>query len=453
MLHPPLRLGALAFGTIALILLLGLGLWGPQLSEQLARSATGTPRLAREWTAGAIRTERVPSPTIEPASPARRPGLSPTLEAATPSLVSTAMPTPELALPSPTASGPVDNPTAPPTLLAPTPGASSTPPAPTVALRAQGLRDFADGFLIGFATRNDFWELPDATSYQALAASEFNILTPAIQMKWAEIHPSRNTYRFGPADQHVAFAERHGMQVHGHTLVWYSTNPTWLTQGTWSRQELKAILYEHIDQVVGHYRGRVAIWDVVNEGFNSDGKYRETLWSLGLGKNYIELAFERAHAADPGAILVYNDLGMEELNAKSDAVYAMAVDFRRRGVPLHGIGFQLHITVDAIDLKSFAKNMRRFAELGLKLYITEADVRLKGTPTAEDLQAQARTYQGLLHTCLEQPACKGFQLWGFTDKYSFIRSAYPGYGNALIFDEDYRPKPAYRALREELKQR
>ncbi len=240
------------------------------------------------------------------------------------------------------------------------------------------------------------------------------------------------------------------MKVHGHTLVWHSQNPAWLNKGGWTADDLTSVLNDHIDTVVGHYRGQIAIWDVVNEAFDEDGSWRRSLWYTTLGKPYIEQAFRRARAADPDAVLLYNDYNIETINAKSDAVYALAQDFKQRGVPIDGIGFQMHITSSGLDLASLASNMQRFADLGLAIYITEMDVRVPMPATDSALEQQATMYQDVLDRCLLQSACKGLQVWGFTDNYSWVPGFFNGQGAALIFDEQYQPKPAYRALQQRL---
>ena len=322
--------------------------------------------------------------------------------------------------------------------------------AGTAQPSGQRLRALAGNFLIGYASVNNFWSLSDASTYEATASSEFNILTPENQLKWETIHPQQTTYNFAPGDQHVQFAEANGMAVHGHNLVWYQSNPSWLDNGTWTASTLTAVLYDHIDTVVGHYRGKIALWDVVNEAYNDDGSLRSSVWLNNIGRSYIELAFDRAHAADPNAILVYNDYGIETVNSKSNAVYAMAQDFVARGVPLRGIGLQMHVDESGVDLTSLSSNMQRFASLGLNVYITEMDVRLPASPSATDLNNQATVYQNVLDRCLLQPACKGLQMWGFTDKYSWVPGFFPGMGAALIFDANYVAKPAYFALQSRL---
>jgi endo-1,4-beta-xylanase len=210
----------------------------------------------------------------------------------------------------------------------------------------------------------------------------------------------------------------------------------------------------------------VFAWDVVNEAFDAKGGFEQSLWydkpGIGLaGKQtaYIEQAFRWARAADPKALLFYNDYDTEGLNAKSDAVYAMVKDFRKRGVPIDGVGIQAHIfDLSLKEISSLAANMKRLAALGVQIHITEMDVALpidaKGVLIDQaDLARQADIYRFVANACVEQPACTVFQTWGFTDKYSWV----PGYlktkGAALPFDQSYQPKPAYAALLEALSKR
>src|SRR5579863_800317 len=136
------------------------------------------------------------------------------------------------------------------------------------------LRALAGKFLVGYASHDDFWTLPDAAMYEATASSEFNILTPENQMKFDVTEPEQNTFSFTAGDMHVQFAQANGMTVHGHNLVWYNQLPSWVTNTTWTAAQLTAVMNNHIDNVVGHYKGKVALWDVVNEAFNDDGTLR-----------------------------------------------------------------------------------------------------------------------------------------------------------------------------------
>lgn len=308
------------------------------------------------------------------------------------------------------------------------------------------LRDISGDLLIGYASRNNFWNMSDSAQYEEAARTEFNFMTPENAMKWDAIHPSQNSYNFSQADQHVQFAQANGMAVHGHVLVWHSQNPSWLTNGNWSRSQLIDIMYDHIDTVAGHYAGDVLVWDVVNEAFNEDGTYRSSIWYDGIGQEYIDLAFERAHQADPNAKLIYNDYNIGWTGSKSNGVYNMAADMVSRGVPIDGVGFQMHLTDGGIDGNSLASNMQRFADLGLEVYITELDVRIPQNPSQQALQNQATIYQTVTDRCLAQPACKGLQVWGIPDKYSWVPDVFPGTGAPLLFDDNYNAKPAYYAV-------
>jgi endo-1,4-beta-xylanase len=162
--------------------------------------------------------------------------------------------------------------------------------------------------------------------------------------------------------------------------------------------------------------------------------------------------FRWAREADPKAKLFYNDYDVEEVNKKSDAIYEMAKDFKKRGVPIDGVGFQTHVTLkmdDPAKLASYAKNLDRFAKLGLELQVTELDIRLSDA-SAESLAAQAKLYGEITRLCVEQPACKLIQTWGFTDKHSWIPQFYKGQGWALLWDEKYQKKPSYDAIRNAL---
>jgi endo-1,4-beta-xylanase len=301
----------------------------------------------------------------------------------------------------------------------------------------------------------------DETDYASVLAREYSMLEPENEMKFGPIHPEPDRYDFAAADKLVAFGEAHGMKVRGHNLVSDGQLADWVTspRKRWTAAALNRVLAEHIANEVGHYKGKVFAWDVVNEAFDQDGKLKSTIWynSPGIGfakrgTKTIEQSLVWAHAADPAAKLFVNDYDAETINRKSNALYAMARDFVTRGVPLSGIGFQLHVETGFDSNKtlvSFRKNIERFAALGIEVQFTEVDVRLRnGSPAS--LAAQANTYRDILGECLRMRACTAFQTWGFTDKYSWIPESKPGYGWALPFDQNYREKPAYSAMLKEL---
>ncbi|MEM2401602.1 MAG: endo-1,4-beta-xylanase [Candidatus Bathyarchaeia archaeon] len=305
------------------------------------------------------------------------------------------------------------------------------------------LRSIAEkcGIYIGAAVERGLLNIPD---YAQILKREFNILTTENALKFGPVHPQPNMYSFGDADYIINFAESNGMKVRGHTLVWHHQLPDWITQGKYTREEWINILREHIMTVVGRYRGRIYAWDVVNEAIDDSGTLRDTVWLRNIGPEYIEMAFRWAHEADPQALLFYNDYGAEGLNAKSDAIYNLVKGLLEKGVPIHGVGLQMHISLEnPPSPEEVAANIKRLNELGLEVHITEMDVRIRMPAKWEDLIKQAEIYRDILKVCLSADNCKAFVMWGFTDKYSWIPGSFSGYGAALIFDESYTPKPAY----------
>ena len=316
------------------------------------------------------------------------------------------------------------------------------------------LRSLAEHRHIHIGTAVNAAALTNDADYAETLGREFSQVEPENAAKFGPIHPQPSTYNFTPVDALVAFARAHKMAARGHTLVWHNQNPAWLTNGQFSPADLSEILKSHISTVVGRYAGRIYAWDVVNEAFNDDGTLRASIWSNspGIGLNgtaYIEQALRWAHAADPDALLFYNDYSAESVNAKSDAIYQMAKDFHSRGVPLDGIGLQMHLTLHPASLDSMEANIKRITELGLQVQITELDVRLplvSGAASDADLNAQAAIYHDLTALCLRYRLCTAIQSWGFTDKYSWIPGTYPGMGAALEFDTAFQPKAAWHSM-------
>jgi endo-1,4-beta-xylanase len=291
------------------------------------------------------------------------------------------------------------------------------------------------------------------------------MVEPEDAMKWSVVRRSEGVFDFREADEVVSFAHAHNMKVRGHCLVWDHDNPKWLNQGNTSPDALSRILHDHINTVVKHYSGQVFAWDVVNEAFDENGRLRDSIWynqpGIGLsgkGAEYIEQAFRWAHAADPQALLFYNDNGGEGLGPKSDAIYAMLKDFKQRHIPIDGIGLQMHLSLDDFDVASVTANIDRLTALRLQVHITELDVALPLSPDnqarLEDFERQADVYRAVVKACLRDPGCTAIQTWGFTDKYSWVGSHSHGtQGAALPFDRFYQPKPAYHAILSEISAR
>src|SRR5271165_3906102 len=325
----------------------------------------------------------------------------------------------------------------------------------------QSLRDAADssGILMGAAVRPYLFS---EAAYTATLAHEYNMVQPENSMKWPDLRPNANDFDFRDGDAVVRFAQVHGMKVRGHCLVWHQYNPDWLTQGHFTPAQLSHLLQEHITTVMKHYAGQVFAWDVVNEALEEDGRLKDSPWynqpGIGMaekGTAYIEQAFRWAHEADPQALLFYNENGGEGLGRKSDAIYAMVKDFKRRGVPIDGVGLQMHIPELDLDTAGIAANIARLTALGVQVHLTELDVSLpvdsSGIAKHDDLVRQAEVYRGVVRACLQNPGCTAIQTWGVTDKYSWIGSHSHGtQGAALLFDRAYKPKPAYDAVLAEI---
>jgi len=219
-----------------------------------------------------------------------------------------------------------------------------------------------------------------------------------------------------------------------------------------SSDELHQIMQGHIRTLVDHYRGRVHAWDVVNEAVDDDGGLRKTLFLDKLGDRYIDEAFQLAHEADPDALLFYNDYGAEGLGSKSDRVYELLKKLVTDRVPIHGVGLQMHINAAAADYpkpEDIAANIRRLTALGLKVNISEMDVRIRDVPVDlfERLEIQRRIYHDIVAACRREEGFVAVTFWGLTNAHSWVNSHF-GPDAPLLFDKNYQPKPAYYGVLE-----
>jgi endo-1,4-beta-xylanase len=330
-------------------------------------------------------------------------------------------------------------------------------------LRNQAPRDLEIGSAV-WAQRDLLSYDPAApTELQRVLGAQFSSVTPENDMKWDAIHPAPDVYDFASADALVAFAKANGQEVRGHTLLWHSQNPAWVTaaSSTWTCDDARAVLEDHIRTVVGHFKGEIYEWDVANEIFQDN-------WDAGGVRLRTEAnpflracaddpvaligdAFRWAHEADPDAVLFLNDYNAEGINEKTDAYYDLAQSLLADGVPLSGFGAQGHLSLLYGFDTSIQANFERFAALGLQVAVTEADVRiplLEGEtgPTPAQVAEQAARYDAMLEACLNVPACSSFTVWGFPDANSWVPAVFPGEGWATIFEDDFSPKPAFDAM-------
>ncbi len=358
--------------------------------------------------------------------------------------------------------------------------ASSSPAAPagvTAAARANAAADVGApdslralaakvGLRIGTALIPQDIETP---SYAAIAGSQFSVVTPGNAMKWQLVEPTEGKFDWSGADQLVAFAHANHQLIRGHTLLWHNQLPTWLTtgvaNGTISDAQLRDLLHQHILTEVSRYRGEIWQWDVANEFFtdsNPSGINPNDFWVSHLGAGIISDAFRWAHQADPHALLCYNDYniaGEDGTNAKSDAVFAWLKQELAAGVPISCVGDQGHLdTQYGFSGAQMQQDLARYASLGLKVAITEADVRTfvkdatSQVPTDSlALFAQPFEFSQMLKACLAVPQCISFTVWGFTDSDSWVPGFFTGEGYATIYDVNQQPKPAYFDLQSDLR--
>lgn len=306
-------------------------------------------------------------------------------------------------------------------------------------------------FPIGAAINTD--ELYRNQPYQELAVGQFNSVTPENSFKPNALHPGPNDYAWDEADQLAAFCRQHGQRLHGHTLLWHQALPGWLWAFRGTTAQWEELFKAHIQTICRHFRGQVASWDVVNEAFEADGTLRNTLWKQHLGSSYLEKAFRYAHEADPAALLFYNDYDLDSNPVKRRAVLSWLATMRQRGVPVHGLGVQLHISILNPENSQIAEALHELQQTGLPIHLSEVDVSVNPLgkpvePTPELLQRQADKLAFVVRTYQELPRAQqyGITFWGISDRHTWIRSYFHRDDYPLLFDDSYQPKPAYCRL-------
>jgi endo-1,4-beta-xylanase len=281
-------------------------------------------------------------------------------------------------------------------------------------------------------------------------AAEFNVLTAENEMKWSSTERQPGVYTFQGADRIVAFAEANGMKVRGHTLVWYQQLPAWVS-ALETPEAVRAAMLGHIQGVMTHFKGHVYAWDVVNEAWADGGaELRPSVFLEQLGAGYIDEAFIAARAADPDAKLFYNDYGTEGNSRKANQVYDMVSGMLERGVPIDGVGLQMHINQNDSNPSAaqLVANLQRLVDLGLEVNITELDIASCGNGGTDALlQAQAQRAAAVANACMGQARCSALTVWGVADPYSW-RDDCNGGGDPLplLFNAAYEKKPVYDAV-------
>lgn len=326
-------------------------------------------------------------------------------------------------------------------------------------------------FLIGAAVTTRQMNLQDTAAVRLLR-THFNAIVPENCMKIQSLQPHEGVFHFSDADRLVAFGQQEGMHVTGHTLIWHSQVPDWFFTDKDGNEVSKEILIErmrtHITTVVSRYKGRIKGWDVVNEAVEDDGSLRRNKFLQIIGEEYIRLAFEFAHAADPDAELYYNDYSLA-LPRKRDGVVALAKQLLESGIPLSAIGMQGHLGMQFPSIREFEKSILAFSALGVKVMITELDLSIlpepsqrtgadiarkeayrkeinpytNGVPEAVYKEWQDRYLDFFTLFLKQADKISRVTLWGLSDGTSW-RNNFPVRGRTdypLLFDRQYRAKP------------
>ena len=312
----------------------------------------------------------------------------------------------------------------------------------------------------GSAVRAD--ALVTDVAYREAIVANCDIIVGEGEMKWLDVHPERNAYRFEKADALVDFARQNGIEIRGHTLAWYGAMPAW-TAAIDSRAEAESELVVHIETVVSRYRGQIPSWDVVNEALvdwpEDATSLRPSIWTRWLGADYLPIALRTTAAVDPETRLVLNEYDVEFKGARFDArrkaLVQLLRSLRDRGVPLHAVGLQSHLFADrALDREGLQSLLRDVAALDLDVLITELDViddRLPGEIGERDARVAgvARDY---LETVCEVVRPKAILTWGLSDRYTWVPTYFKrrdGMANRpLPFDADLKPKPLFDVIEE-----
>ena len=347
----------------------------------------------------------------------------------------------------------------------------------TTAQEPTSLKETYKGAFVVGAAINSAQITGQDSRGDAIISEQFDSISPENVLKWERVHPEPGTYAFDLPDQYVAFGEKRHMFIVGHCLVWHSQVPAWVfrdDKGNFvDRETLLKRMHDHIQTVVGRYKGRIQSWDVVNEALNEDGTLRQSPWLKIIGEDYIAKAFQYAHEADPEAQLTYNDYSLEN-EAKRKGALALITKLKAEGVPVTSVGLQGHLGLQWPSVETEDATISDFAKLGVKVVISELDIDVLPPATQQqtadvslkvEQNAKLNPYAGGLPRSVQQELAKRYAdlfgdflkhrdvvsrvtLWGVTDADSW-RNDWPVKGRTsypLLFDRTGQPKPAFQAV-------
>lgn len=342
-------------------------------------------------------------------------------------------------------------------------------PVPPVVTDTETLQSVAP-FKIGAAI--DVFRLQTDIKYKNTLLKEQSSITIENAVKWPTVHPAENEFDFSGGDYIADFCTANSKRLHGHCLIWYQSNPDWLINFSGDSLAWEQLFKTHIQTVVAHYKGKATAWDVVNEAFrDDDGTLRiedkypgdnfddGCIWARHLGADYVARAFEYAHEADPSALLFYNEYGQEWSDAKTSSIINMVTGFKLRGIPISGLGLQMHIDINTSN-DGITKAIQQLAATGLQIHISELDISVnpandQAVTYSTDLQKKqadkyafiATQYKTLVPTAQQY----GITTWNVGDSDSWIRSYIMHKDWPLLFDDNYAKKSCYFSFRNSLK--
>ena len=325
-------------------------------------------------------------------------------------------------------------------------------------------------FKIGAAI--DPGRLQNDPAYRNILINEYNSITIENATKWATVHPSQNTFNFTSGDIIANFCTTQNKRLHGHCLIWYTSNPSWLSNFTGDSLAWENLFKTHIQTVVAHYKGKAIAWDVVNEAFrDDDGTLRVEnkstdptkddgcIWARHLGRDYIARAFQYAHEADPSALLFFNEYGQEWSDKKTTSIINMVADFKARGIPIHGLGLQMHTNINANE-SNIIKAFQKLVATGLLIHISELDISANpaNDPTliySTSLEKKLCDKYAFIATQYKLQVPKnqqyGITNWNVGDADSWIIAWQKRTDWPLLFDKNYQKKACYYSFRDALK--
>jgi endo-1,4-beta-xylanase len=301
-----------------------------------------------------------------------------------------------------------------------------------------------------FGTTLDERRVTSDATYRSIYTNtkEFGQVVPENGQKWQNVQPSRGTFSYTQGDIIPNIAKANKQILRCHTLTWHSQLPNWVSSGTWTRATLTEVIETHIANVMAHYIGQCAHWDVVNEAADDSGNWRDSIFYRVLGTDYLPISFKAARKADAATKLYYNDYNLEYNGAKTERTIEIVKIIQAAGAPIDGVGFQGHLIVGSTPTRSqLTTVLKRFTALNVDVAYTELDIRHSSLPASDAaLVTQGNNYAAVVGSCVDVDRCVGITVWGFTDKYSWIPETFPGQGAALLYDANFNKKPAWTSV-------